>query len=72
MTTKHFAGGTTQMSVVEIAWGLGMLLGGVILGVLKQRANKVVLINLTYLVLGAGFFASGLLPSDGVRGCSWA
>ena len=65
MTTKHFAGGTTQMSIVEIAWGLGMLLGGVILGVLKQRANKVVLINITYLVLGAVFFASGLLPPTG-------
>ena len=65
MTTKHFAGGTTQMSIVEIAWGLGMLLGGVLLGVLKQRANKVVLINITYLVLGAVFFASGLLPPTG-------
>jgi DHA3 family macrolide efflux protein-like MFS transporter len=65
MTTKHFAGGTTQMSLVEVAWGLGMLLGGVLLGVLKQKANKVVLINLTYLALGAVFFASGLLPPTG-------
>lgn len=65
MTTKHFAGGTVQMSIVEIAWGLGMLLGGVLLGVLKKKANKVVLINLTYLALGAVFYASGLLPPTG-------
>ena len=63
MTTKHFAGGTTQMSIVEIAWGVGMLLGGVVLGVVKRKVNKAVLINLTYLVMGAVFFASGLLPS---------
>lgn len=65
MTTKHFLGGTYQMSLVEVAWGVGMLLGGVLLGVLKSRANKVVLINLTYMVLGAMFFASGLLPASG-------
>ncbi len=65
MTTKHFAGGTAQMSIVEIAWGLGMLLGGTLLGILKRKANKVVLINLTYLVLGAAFFASGMLPPTG-------
>jgi MFS transporter, DHA3 family, macrolide efflux protein len=65
MTTKHFLGGTYQMSMVEIAWGLGMLLGGVMMGVLKRKANKVVLINLTYVVLGTAFFASGLLPPSG-------
>jgi len=65
MTTKHFSGGTYQMSLAEIAWGLGMLLGGVLLGVMKRKANKVVLINLAYLVLGAVFFASGLLPQTG-------
>ena len=62
MTTKHFLGGTYQMSLVEIAWGLGMLLGGVVMGVLKRKANKVVLINVTYIILGTVFFASGLLP----------
>ena len=62
MTTKHFAGGTTQMSIVEIAWGVGMLVGGAVLGAVKQKVNKAVLINLTYLGMGAAFFASGLLP----------
>ncbi len=65
MTTKHFSGGTPQMSLVEIAWGLGMLIGGALLGVLKRKANKVILINATYLVLGAAFFGSGLLPRSG-------
>ena len=65
MTTKHFSGGTYQMSLVEIAWGLGMLLGGVLLGVLKRKTNKVILLNLSYLLLGAVFFASGLLPRTG-------
>ncbi len=65
MTTKHFGGGTYQMSLVEVAWGLGMLAGGVLLGALKRKTDKVVLINVSYLVLGAAFFGCGFLPRTG-------
>ena len=65
MTLNHFSGGTTQMSIVEIAWGGGMLLGGGIMGILKPRINKIVLINAMYLWLGLMFAFQGILPSTG-------
>ena len=61
MTLKHFGGGAFQMSIVEIAWGLGALISGLLLGVFSTRMNKVILINAMYIVLGATFFFSGLL-----------
>jgi len=65
MTLNHFSGGTTQMSIVEVAWGGGMLLGGAVMGILKPRINKVVLINAMYLGLGLMFALQGILPSKG-------
>jgi DHA3 family macrolide efflux protein-like MFS transporter len=65
MTLNHFAGGTTQMSIVEVAWGGGMLLGGAVMGILKPRINKVVLINAMYLGIGLMFALQGILPSTG-------
>ncbi|MBN2761582.1 MAG: MFS transporter [Bacteroidales bacterium] len=65
MTISHFSGGTYQMSLVEVAWGAGMLLGGALLGILKMKADKIVLINAMYIVLGLSFAFSGVLPSSG-------
>jgi MFS transporter, DHA3 family, macrolide efflux protein len=65
MTLNHFSGGTYQMSMVEVAWGGGMLMGGAFMGILKPRINKVVLINAMYLWLGLTFALQGILPSSG-------
>jgi len=65
MTLNHFSGGTTQMSIVEVAWGGGMLLGGALMGIVKPKTNKVVLINAMYLWLGLTFASQGILPSSG-------
>jgi DHA3 family macrolide efflux protein-like MFS transporter len=65
MTLNHFSGGTFQMSLVEVAWGGGMLLGGAFIGILKPRISKIVLINTMYLWLGFTFTLSGFLPSEG-------
>ena len=65
MTLEHFMGNAYQMSLVEVVWGGGMLLGGAILGVWKIKAKKVAMINASYLVLGLSFLLSGLLPVDG-------
>ncbi len=65
MTLEHFRGTTYMMSIVEIAWGIGMLIGGAIIGHKRLNNYKVVLINLTYLVLGLTFLFSGLLPPSG-------
>ncbi|WP_298616704.1 MFS transporter [uncultured Odoribacter sp.] len=64
MTVNHFGGNTYQMSLVEIVWGSGMLLGGVILGIWKIKTRKVILINISYLVLGLYMLLSGCLPPE--------
>ena len=62
MTLNHFGGGTGEMSFVEIIWGIGALAGGAIMGARNYRINRIVLINLMYLTVGASFLLSGLLP----------
>lgn len=64
MTLQHFNGTPFQMSIIEAVWGIGMLLGGSLLGLVKARFNKVVLINLTYMVMGGALSISGLLSSS--------
>ena len=65
MTLNHFGGGTWEMSFVEIIWGGGALLGGAIMGARNYPVNRIVLINLMYLVVGLSFLFSGLLPASG-------
>ncbi len=65
MTLEHFKGTTYMMSIVEIGWGVGMLIGGAIIGHKRLNNYKVVLINITYLVLGLTFLFSGILPPSG-------
>ncbi|MBP7293132.1 MAG: MFS transporter [Bacteroides sp.] len=65
MTLKHFSGDAFQMSVVEVAWGAGMLLGGAGMGVFSIKTNKVILINLMYVLIGLSFYFSGILPESG-------
>lgn len=66
MTIKYFMGDTFQMSIVEIAWGMGSLLGGAIIGTRKiKTANKVVLIIIMNAIIGLTFLFSGMLPTSG-------
>lgn len=62
-TIQYFKGGAYEMSAVEIAWGIGMLVGGALLGIkILKRLNKVVLIASACFVVGLTFLFSGLLP----------
>lgn len=65
MTLQHFGGGTFDMSVIEVVWGGGALLGGAVMGLCKIKTNKIILINLMYLVVGLSFLLSGLLSPSG-------
>lgn len=65
-TIDYFKGGSYEMSAVEIAWGIGMLIGGALLGIkVMKRSNKVVLIAVTCIIVGLTFLFSGLLPPNG-------
>ncbi|WP_080904101.1 MFS transporter [Parabacteroides sp. Marseille-P3160] len=68
MTLNHFSGTAFQMSLIEVVWGSGMLIGGMALGLKKVKWNKIVLINLSYIILGLSFAFSGLLPKEGYAG----
>lgn len=65
MTLQHFGGGTFEMSLIEIVWGGGALAGGIIMGLRSYRVNRIVLVNLMYMVVGVTFALSGLLPPGG-------
>lgn len=65
MTLNHFSGNTFQVSLIEVAWGGGALLGGALLGLKKFHLNEILLINCMYVVLGIAFTLSGLLPASG-------
>lgn len=65
MTINQFSGGTIQMSIVEVGWGLGMLAGGALLGIKNYTMNRITIINLTYVLLGLTFAFSGILPASG-------
>jgi MFS transporter, DHA3 family, macrolide efflux protein len=64
LTLNHFHGGKWEMSVIEMMWGVGMLVGGGMIGIFKPSFSKVVLINCTYIVLGCSLGLSGYLPGS--------
>jgi len=61
LTLNHFGGGKWEMSIIEVVWGVGRLLGGGLLGIWKPNIHKVVIINLMNIVLGITFAWSGIL-----------
>lgn len=66
MTTGYFGGNAFQMSIVEIAWGAGMLIGGAIISIKYMKTvNKIILINITTIIIGLSFWLSGVLPVSG-------
>lgn len=63
MTLNHFNGSTFQMGLVEVAWGVGMLVGGAIISLkFMKSVNKVIAINLMTIIIGLTFWLSGVLP----------
>jgi DHA3 family macrolide efflux protein-like MFS transporter len=64
MTIRHFEGGKFEVSVIEVIWGVGMFIGGSALGISNSKINKVILVNLTYLVLGLSMLFIGILPKE--------
>jgi MFS transporter, DHA3 family, macrolide efflux protein len=62
MTREHFGGSAFDASFVEVAFGGGMLAGGVLIGVLGKRLAGPRTIGAGVLVLGGTLAVAGLLP----------
>ena len=65
ITIEHFGGSTFQMGLVEMIWGIGTLLGGLILASNRIKINDVIVINIAYVILGIYLAISGVLPVYG-------
>lgn len=64
MTFSHFSGDAAAASYVEVAFGAGMLVGSMAIGVMSQRFSGVQLIGAGILLVGGMLAASGLLPTS--------
>lgn len=64
MTFSHFSGDAAAASYVEAAFGGGMLVGSMLMGVMAQRSSGVRLIGAGILLVGATLAASGMLPTS--------
>lgn len=64
MTLQYFGGNEFQVSLVEAIWGVGALIGGLVMGAKVYNINRIILHNFMYILLGLSFFVSGLLPSS--------
>lgn len=54
------------MSLIEIFWGVGALVGGAMLGVrFMKRMNKVMVMNVSDAITGMTFFLTGFLSPTG-------
>ncbi|MFD2598653.1 MFS transporter [Sphingobacterium corticis] len=62
LTTGHYGGGKLEMSIVEIVWGVGMLIGGSAIGFLGIKTRKVILANAMHIALGIAFVCCGAFP----------
>ncbi|MDF9829428.1 MFS transporter [Parabacteroides sp. PF5-6] len=65
MTLDHFGGDAFQVSLIEVVWGVGALLGGAIMGARVYKVNRVVLVNAMNVVIGLTFLLSGVLSPEG-------
>jgi DHA3 family macrolide efflux protein-like MFS transporter len=68
MSMGYFGGTTTHAAIAETAFSAGMLAGGLVLGAWGGFRRRIVTLGVSVLLMGAGFAASGLLPTWGFIG----
>lgn len=63
MTRNHFEKGVVEAGIIEIIFAVGLILGGLIMGVIGDRFEKMNLIVIGMTLMGIALFISGTLPS---------
>lgn len=64
MSMGYFGGTPTHASIAEIAFAIGMLVGGVILSVWGGFKKRTFTIGISVLMMGIGVTISGILPPN--------
>ncbi|PWJ48240.1 macrolide efflux MFS transporter Mef(A) [Faecalicatena contorta] len=65
ITMEYFRGTPIYVSITEVAYASGMLVGGVLLGLLGGYKKRVILITVSIFMMGISLAVSGLLPRNG-------
>ncbi len=63
MVTEHFGGGALELAWLQSAWGIGMVLGGITLGVWGGFNRRIVTAMLAVTLLAVGVTVLGLTPA---------
>ena len=64
LVTEHFKGGASQLGWLESAWGFGMMLGGIGLGIWGGFRRRVFTSFSGMIVGGLAIFCFGLVPGN--------
>lgn len=65
ISMEYFAGTPVHVSITEIAFASGMMIGGLLLGRFGSYKKRVLLITVSIFLMGASLTISGLLPPSG-------
>lgn len=65
ISMEYFNGTPVHISITEIAFASGMLVGGLLLGRFGNFEKRVLLITGSFFIMGASLAVSGLLPPSG-------
>lgn len=65
ITMEYFRGTPIYVSITEVAYASGMLLGGMLLGLLGGYKKRIILITVSIFMMGISLAVSGLLPRNG-------
>lgn len=68
MSLDYFAGTTVHASIAEIAFSVGMLIGGILLGIWGGLHHRGTVIALSVAAMGFPICLTGLLPKNGFWG----
>ena len=63
MVTDHFGGGALELAGLQSAWGIGLVLGGITLGVWGGFKRRIVTGLLALTLMGVGVTVLGLTPA---------
>lgn len=65
LITRHFGGGALELGWMESAWGIGVVVGGLILSVWGGFRRRILTTLMGLVGMGAGILILGLVPPEG-------